>query len=146
MPRRHRKMKKGGFLGFGESSPTDSGSGSSMFGSIGSTLSGWGSSISDSASSAYNKTKNAVSGSSSSSYVPPPPPPPPIPATSSYGSTGGRKRTRRHRKMRGGYSDNTSLTGLAASASPISDIKTAQPHNWVGGKTKRRHSRRSRRH
>jgi len=146
MPRRHRKMKKGGFLGFGESSPTDSGS--SMFGSIGSTLSGWGSSISDTASSAYNKTKNAVTGSSSSSYVPPPPPPPP-PATSSTGYMGGRmggrmrgkmSRRKRSRKMCGGYSDNISLTGLASSAAPISDIKSAQPLTTVGGKrTKRRH-------
>ena len=140
MPRRHRKMKKGGFLGFGESSPTDSGSGSSMFGSIGSTLSGWGSSISDSASSAYNKTKNAVSGNSSSSYVPPPPPPTPT-TSSSSGYMGGRmSRRKRSRKMRGGYGDNISLTGLAASAAPISDIKSAQPLTTVGGRrTKRRH-------
>ena len=139
MPRRHRKMKKGGFLGFGESTPTDSGS--SMFGSIGSTLSGWGSSISDSASSAYNKTKNAVTGSSSSSYAPPPPPPPPTPATSSSGYMGGRlSRRKRSRKMRGGYGDNIALTGLAASSAPISDIKSAQPLTTVGGRrTKRRH-------
>jgi hypothetical protein len=139
MPRRHKKMKKGGFLGFGESTPTDSGS--SMFGSIGSTLSGWGSSISDSASSAYNKTKNAVTGSSSSSYAPPPPPPPPTPATSSSGYMGGRmSRRKRSRKMRGGYGDNIALTGLAASSAPISDIKSAQPLTTVGGRrTKRRH-------
>jgi hypothetical protein len=132
-------MKKGGFLGFGESTPTDSGS--SMFGSIGSTLSGWGSSISDSASSAYNKTKNAVTGSSSSSYAPPPPPPPPTPATSSSGYMGGRmSRRKRSRKMRGGYGDNIALTGLAASSAPISDIKSAQPLTTVGGRrTKRRH-------
>ena len=143
MPRRHRKMKKGGFLGFGESSPTDSGS--SMFGSIGSTLSGWGSSISDSASSAYNKTKNAVTGSSSSSYVPPPPPPPPTPATSSSGYMGGRmSRRKRSRKMRGGYGDNIALTGLAASSAPISDIKSSQPLNIIGGKRRTKKCRRNR--
>jgi hypothetical protein len=134
-------MKKGGFLGFGESSPTDSGSGSSMFGSIGDTLSGWGSSISDTASSAYNKTKNAVTGSTSSSYVSPPPATYPPPATSSSGYMGGRmSRRKRSRKMRGGYSDNIALTGLAARAAPISDIKSAQPLTTVGGRrTKRRH-------
>ena len=140
MPRRHRKMKKGGFLGFGESTPTYSSStdsGSSIFGSIGDTLSGWGTSISNSASSAYNKTKNAVTGSSSSSYIPPPTPP----ATSTTGYMGGRmSRRKRSRKMRGGYSDNIALTGLAASAAPISDIKSAQPLTIVGGRrTKRRH-------
>ena len=46
--------------------------------------------------------------------------------------------------MRGGFTDNTPTTGLAATASPISDIKTAQAHNWVGGRSRRRHSRRSR--
>jgi len=137
MPKRHRKMKKGGFLGFGESTPTYSSStdsGSSMFGSIGDTLSSWGASISDSASSAWNKTKNAVNSSTSSStYVPPTTTTPP-PATSGY--MGGRKRSR---KMRGGYRDNIAITGLAASAAPISDIKSAQPLNIVGGrKTKRR--------
>ena len=138
MPRRHRKMKKGGFLGFGESSPTDSGS--SMFGSIGNTLSGWGSSISDSASSAYNKTKNAVTGTTSSSYVPPPSTP--LPSTSSTGYLGGRmSRRKRSRKMRGGYSDNIAITGLASSAAPISDIKSAQPLTTVGGRRTKRHRR-----
>ena len=149
MPKRHRKMKKGGFLGFGESSSSNSGStnygssdsssGSSMFGSIGSTLSGWGSSISEGASNAWNKTKSATTGAydsvtgstgatgstgtydSSTSYVSP---------------TGGRRK--KSRKMRGGFSDNTPTTGLAAHASPISDIKSAQAHNWVGGKTRKR--------
>jgi hypothetical protein len=133
MPRRHRKMR-GGFLD-----------------SLGTTLSGWGSSLSEGASSVWNKTKNAttsaydsVTGSSSTtSYMP----------TTSSSSTsytmGGRKRTKRH--MRGGFTDNTPTTGLAAHASPISDIKTAQPHNWVGGKTKkhrkhRRHSKSKRHH
>ena len=110
-----------------------------MFGSIGDTLSGWGSSISDSASSAYNKTKNAVTGSSSSSYTPTPTPPP---ATSSTGYFGGRmSRRKRSRKMRGGYSDNIAINGLAASAAPISDIKSSQPLNIVGGRRTRKHRR-----
>jgi hypothetical protein len=138
MPKRHRKMKKGGFLGFGESSSSDSSSsdsGSSMFGSIGSTLSGWGSSISNGASSAWNKTKSVTTGAYDSvtgttpSYT----------SDTSYGSTssyGGRRK--KSKKMRGGFSDNTPTTGIAAHASPISDIKSAQPHNWVGGKTRKR--------
>ena len=135
-------MKKGGFLGFGESTPTDSGSGSSMFGSIGDTLSGWGSSISNSASSAYNKTKNAVTGSTSSPYgaTTPTAMSTPPPATSSTGYFGGRmSRRKRSRKMRGGYSDNIALTGLAARAAPISDIKSAQPLTTVGGRRTKRH-------
>ena len=133
MPRIHRKMKKGGLLGFGESNPndyssSDSGSGSGMFGSVGSTLSGWGSSISDTASSAWNKTKSATSGAYDSATGT---------TTPSTTSTLGGKR-KRSRKMRGGFSDNTPTTGLAAHASPISGVKSAQPHNWVGGKTKKR--------
>ena len=136
MPRIHRKMKKGGLLGFGESNPndyssSDSGSGSGMFGSVGSTLSGWGSSISDTASSAWNKTKSATSGAYDSATGTTP--------STTYPSTtstlGGKRK--RSRKMRGGFSDNTPTTGLAAHASPISGVKSAQPHNWVGGKTKK---------
>ena len=52
-------------------------------------------------------------------------------------SSGGRRK--KSRKMRGGYSDNIALTGLAARAAPISDIKSAQPLTTVGGRrTKRR--------
>ena len=59
-----------------------------------------------------------------------------------YGSTGmsqgvssyGGKR----RRMRGGYSPNMSLTNLASSASPISDVQTVKAQTWVGGKSKRR--------
>ena len=47
--------------------------------------------------------------------------------------------------MRGGVSSNIALTGLAANASPISGIKTAEPHNWVGGKKTRKNKRGSRR-
>jgi hypothetical protein len=112
-------------------------------------------------SDAWNKTKNAASGaynsaSSSSSTSTPAYTPPATaysPSTPAYTPTqdstyvppsGGRKRTKKHRKMRGGFTDNTPTTGLASTASPISDIKTAQPHNWVGGRTKRRRSTRSR--
>ena len=110
MPRRHRTMK-GGF---------------------------W-----DTLTSAWESTKKAASGAYSSatgstgstSYTPTTTTTPP-PATTSSGYMGGRKRSR---KMRGGYGDNIALTGLAASAAPISDIKSAQPLTTVGGRrTKRR--------
>ena len=136
MPRRHRKMK-GGFLE-----------------SLSGTLSSWGSSISQSASDAYNKTKNAASSAYSSattptsstsytstSYTPTSTSYTPT-STTSYtpsGAYGGKKG--KSRKMRGGYSNNSALTGLAASASPISGIKSAEPHNWVGGKKSRKNKR-----
>lgn len=115
MPRRYRKMK-GGFLD-----------------SIGTTLSGWGSTISQSASTAYNKTKNAVTGSESTSYTPPVIQPTPI--------VGGR--TRKH-KRGGSLHASKSVTGMASNSATVSNVKTAQPHNIVGGKSKR-HSK-SRRH
>jgi hypothetical protein len=140
MPRRHRKMK-GGFLE-----------------SLGSTLSGWGSSISQSASDAYNKTKNATSSAYSSATTPTSttsytPTSTSTTSTTSYtpasttsytpsGAYGGKKG--KSRKMRGGYSNNNASTGLAANASPISGIKSAEPHNWVGGKKSRKNKRRTR--
>ena len=123
MPRRHRhRTMKGGFF----------------------------ESLTQGASDLWEKTKKASSDAyssatgstttSSSSYVPPPPPPTPT-TSSSSGYMGGRmSRRKRSRKMRGGYSDNISINGLAASAAPISDIKSAQPLTTVGGRrTKRRH-------
>ena len=120
MPRRHRKMK-GGFLD-----------------SLSSTLSSWGSSISQSASNAYNKTKSAASSAYSSATSSVPTSSYTAPTTtyttpSSYTPSGAYGGKRRSRKMRGG--------NLAATASPISGIKTAQPHNWVGGKKTRKNKR-----
>ena len=41
--------------------------------------------------------------------------------------------------MRGGnFTDNTPRTGVASTASPITGIKSAQPHNLVGGRSRRR--------
>jgi hypothetical protein len=50
--------------------------------------------------------------------------------------------------MRGGsYSANTPLTGLAANSVTVSNVKTAQPNNIVGGKTRRhKHSKSCRHH
>ena len=116
MPKRNRNRRmKGGFL-------------DSLSNSI---SSGWNS-VSQGASSMWDKTKNAASTAYSSAYTPPAY----TPTTPTV--SGGKRRTR---KMTGGYSSNTSLTGLAATASPISSIKSAQAHNWVGGRTKRKHSK-----
>ena len=131
---------KGGLFGFGESDSSLPNSGSSMFGSIGDRLTGAWEETKKVTGDALNKTKNAVTGTSSSSYVPPSTPPP---STSSTGYLGGKnKRRKRSRKMSGGYSDNIAITGLAARAAPISDIKSSQPLNIVGGrrtKKRRRH-------
>jgi hypothetical protein len=107
--------------------------------------SGWNS-VSQGASSMWDKTKNAASSAYSSTTTPTPPSTiPPVAPTPMPPSAvnGGKRRTR---KMSGGYSSNISLTGLAATASPISGVKTAQPHHWVGGRTKRRQSKSHRRH
>jgi len=42
----------------------------------------------------------------------------------------------KRRIMKGGYQDNISVTGLASTASPFSG-PTAQPHQMVGGKTRK---------
>jgi hypothetical protein len=91
--------------------------------SLESTLNNWGSKIKQSTINTYNKTKNAVTGSNSSSE----------PVTLS--TVGGR--TRRN-KRGGSFSANKSVTGLAANSASVSNFKTAQPHNVVGGKSRRR--------
>jgi hypothetical protein len=112
MPRTRKNMK-GGFLD-----------------SISSTLSSWGSSISQSASDAYNKAKNATSSAYNSATTTTPTTPSYTPTPMTTSTYGGRKRSR---KMRSG--------NIASTAAPISGIKTAEPHNWVGGKTRKRKSR-----
>ena len=95
MPRRHkhrRRTMKGGFLD-----------------DLSNTLSGWGSSLSQGASSMWEKTKNTTSSLTGST---------PSYGTSSYNtpsytnapmttSTFGGKHSRRIRRMRGGFKDNT---------------------------------------
>ena len=74
------------------------------------------------------------------------------PAVPAYGGRRRRRksrRTRKSRRMRGGYSDNVSMTNLASRAAPFSG-ETARPQAYVGGRrTKRRchtHKRSRRRH
>jgi len=121
MPRRHRnRTMKGGFLG-----------------DLSNTLSGW-----------WEKTKQATtdattsltgSTSSTSSYTPALSQASTAPMTTpTFGSTtGGKHRRSKRRRILGGFKDNTPITGLAAHAGPFSG-PTAQPHNLVGGRTRRR--------
>ena len=129
MPRRHRQRKtmKGGFLD-----------------NISNTLSGWGTSLSQGASNLWDKTKNAASSATSSlststtSYTPTTTTTATQPMTTS--TYGGKSR---RRNMSGGFKDNTPTTGLAANAAPFSG-QTAQPHNWVGGRTRKHRGRKHR--
>jgi hypothetical protein len=95
----------------------------------------------DSLTQAWEKTKKASSDAyssatgSTSTPLPPASSTPPPPTSTSTGYMGGRTKRRR---MRGGFKDNTSTTGLASRAALFSG-QTAQPHNLVGGRTKRRH-------
>jgi hypothetical protein len=54
--------------------------------------------------------------------------------------TWGGKRRKGTKKMRGGYTNNIPLTGIASEAAPINDIRSAQPQQMVGGRTRRRRS------
>ena len=115
---------------------------------------GFWNSLTQGFSDAWEKTKKATTdayssatGSPSSTYSPPT-------TTTTYSqptttttysqptSTGYMGGKTKRRRMRGGFKDNTPTTGLANHAAPFSG-KTAQPHNWVGGKTKRRKHRHS---
>lgn len=128
MPRKHRRRTmKGGFL----------------------------ETLTQGLSSAWDKTKKATTDAYSSatgsisaptSYQQPAATSYQPPAATSYqppGIMGGK--TKRRRRMRGGFKDNTPTTGLASHAAPFSG-STAQPHNWVGGRTKRRRIKHRHRH
>jgi hypothetical protein len=131
MPRRH---KRGGSVWDSMTSSMTN---------LGSSMSNWGSSLMSSSKKTPSYSSSSLSlpssSSSSSSYQP-----------SSYSSSttlnrssGGKRRSKR--RMRGGFKDNTPLNNLAAKAAPFSG-STAEPKNWVGGKTKRRRgSRKNRR-
>jgi hypothetical protein len=129
MPRKHKKTRGG----------------SGIVDSLGQTFSNLGSSISRGVKDAWGKLSNSTQ--NTSSYQPPiqnnsyqSSQPPPYQPTTNFGGTKTKQRYshRRYKHKRGGsYRDNMSLTNLASHAAPFSG-NTAQPHNWVGGKTKRR--------
>ena len=115
MPKRNRRSKRmrGGLLGFFE------GDGTSSNGE------GWYDSLKKNASSASSWLTTDTDSTTPTTPTPTP--------TSTYG---GRKR--KSRRMRGGYSDNMSMTNLASRAASFSG-ETARPQAYVGGKrTKRR--------
>jgi hypothetical protein len=101
-------------------------------------------------SPSHSSSSPSSSSPSSSPTPTSPSPASPSPASSPNSLTGGRgrrtrriRRIRRHRTMRGGYSASHSLNNLAATASPFSGNKTAQPQVWLGGKSrKHRHHKR----
>ena len=117
---------------------------------------GFWNSLTQGFSDAWEKTKKATTDAyssatgspPSSTYSPPTTTYSPPTTTSTYSqptstaSTGYMGGKTKRRRMRGGFKDNTPTTGLANHAAPFSG-KTAQPHNWVGGKTKRRKHRHS---
>ena len=107
-------------------------------------VSNWSNSLYSGVSNMWNKTKSStanLSSQPSTGYVPPSTGY--FPPTNNNYIRGGKIRTR---KMKGGYNANTPTTGLVAESAPFSG-PTAQPHNWVGGKTrKRKGNRKSRRH
>lgn len=155
MPRRRNKKMNGGFWpfdstssGYGNSSYGSSTSG--MFGNLfGNSRRNYGTSNSGSGifgnlfgssygntgyngSSGYGNTGYNGSSGYGNSYG------------NSYGNTGYGSQPRyggktKRRRMKGGYKDNTPTTGLATNAAPFSG-QTAKPHNWVGGKSRKRRS------
>jgi hypothetical protein len=131
MTRKHRKNKKGGFLGMDTSNwLTDWTSGLSN----NSTWMPWG-----------TKKNQSLNVPTSTPYVAPPIQPQPQlqPPQPSSNGTGGKKRRTRHGKRGGDFSSNISQTNLAANASPVSGINTVSAQTWVGGKTKRRRNKRN---
>lgn len=138
--RNKHKHMKGGFLDY-----------------LSNSLTGLGSSFSQSASSMWEKTKNATTGltpsatptstlpnttassptqtttisTSPQTTISPNPTTTQNPnITSTYGG-------RRSKRIRGGFKDNDSTTGIASNAAPFSG-PTAKPQTIVGGKTKKR--------
>jgi hypothetical protein len=101
------------------------------------TLTDLSNSISQGASELWEKTKQVTNSITSSSSTPSYTGSIMTPTQTTSSSMGyGGKRTRR-RRMKGGFVDNTPLTGLASNSASFSGM-TAEAHNLLGGKTKRR--------
>jgi hypothetical protein len=137
MPRSNRKMKGGFWDSLTDAwDKTKKATGDAYSSATGSTTSYTPSSTSSSTPSSTSSSTTTYN-TPTVSYTTP---------TTTYNTptTSGGKSRKRSRKMRGGYSDNIALTGLAARASPISDIKSSQPLNIVGGKRRTKKCRRNR--
>lgn len=161
--RTRRKGQRGGLFGFGTSgSSGDSGmfsnAMSSVTGATSNLLSGsegYFQSAKDKSNSWFTGFSNPLSSSSSSSSTSSPPaselpvsPPPAspsgeeIPIYNPDKTMGGRRRRKTRRVLRGGKGG----LGLTYYASPVSGVKVAEPTNWIKGGSRRRKSRRHKKH
>lgn len=132
MPKKHRSRKMRGGWPWDKEEP----------GSSSSEGSGWFDSLKKSASSATGSATGWFSSSTPTTSTTPTPSPTPTPTSSVFGGKGRRHKSRR---MRGGYSDNVSMTNLASRAAPFSG-STARAQAYVGGKrSRRRHHKKSHR-
>jgi hypothetical protein len=136
MPRTHRRRMQGGFLDSLKNwwrRATGSNYSESSYGQPSYGQSSYG-------QSSYGQPSYGQSSYGQSSYEQP------SYGQSAYGQSYGGKKNKKHtRRMRGGFTDNTPVTGLAAHAASFSG-QTAKPHNLVGGKTRRnRNSKTNRR-
>lgn len=129
MPRKIRRSKKGGMFGFNEPKTGLA----AVEESVENTVTDLGNRASNTVSGIKKSFSDWWNNDNQSIFAP------------SQPSYGGRKRTSR-RKHRGGFKANTPSTGLAAHAGSFSGSPTAQPHNLVGGRTRRRRRHSKRRH
>lgn len=135
MPKKYRskKMRGGWDWPWGKKEESTSGSsdesGSGMWDSFTKSVG----SITDSASSMVSSSPSTsaptTTNSTTNTYQPP---------------VSGGKRRHKSRRMRGGYSDNVSMTNLASRAAPFSGA-TARAQAYVGGRRTRRHHKKSHR-
>lgn len=116
MPRRKNRTMKGGFWN---------------------TIKGWGASASASASDMFKKKPATTPSTMPSTSPSSSPSPSPTSADAATTTTGGRRTRRKRRHRGGGYTASSSINDLAATASPFSGSKTAQPQVWIGGKSRK---------
>jgi len=138
MPKKHRSRKmRGGWPWDKEEQGSSSSEGSGWFDSLKKSAS----SATGSATSWFSSSTPTTSTTTTPSPTPSPSPTP-TPTSSVFGGKGRRHKSRR---MRGGYSDNVSMTNLASRAAPFSG-STARAQAYVGGKrSRRRHHKKSHR-
>jgi hypothetical protein len=138
MPKKHRSRKmRGGWPWDKEEQGSSSSEGSGWFDSLKKSAS----SATGSATSWFSSSTPTTSTTTTPSPTPSPTPTP-TPTSSVFGGKGRRHKSRR---MRGGYSDNVSMTNLASRAAPFSG-STARAQAYVGGKrSRRRHHKKSHR-
>jgi hypothetical protein len=137
---RSRRNRKGGFEmsdlnPFGSSTGSSSATGSSWYNNLNPFAKKSDSTASYIAPTSY--TPPASYTAPDTSYIAPDTSYTAPPATSmGYGGK------RRRRRMRGGsVTPNVSLTNLASSAAPVSNMQTVQAQTLVGGRTKKRRHR-----